>query len=250
MALITPKNRVGHATATTGTGTMTLGAAESGYAAFAAGDNGKSFDIVIIDGTAWEVARECLYTHSGTTLTRGTLESSSTGSAISLSGSAKVYVTNTAERINRAINRGAVIVRNDGSATQSIASATYTKVTTALATEEVDQNGWWDHAASKFLPTVGGVFEIHCGVTLGGTLTDGSTVICVIYKNGSAYVHAFRGFAAIATATLTAAGSVLVSLNGSTDYIEMYAYQSTGSSVSTVAGAERVFFCAAKISET
>lgn len=101
MPIPTYKNRVGVATATTGTGTMTLGAVESGYQGFAAGDDGKYFDVVIEDGEAWEVARECLYTHSGTRLTRGTLEASSTGSAISLSGSAKVYVTQTAERAAR-----------------------------------------------------------------------------------------------------------------------------------------------------
>ncbi len=98
MPIPTYKNRVGVTTATSGTGTVTVGSVESGYQGFAAGDDGKYFDVVIEDGTAWEVARECLYTHSGTTLTRGTLEASSTGSAISLSGSAKVYVTRTAFR--------------------------------------------------------------------------------------------------------------------------------------------------------
>ncbi len=103
------KNRVGVASATAGTGTQTLGATESGYQGFAAGDDGKYFDVVIEDGTAWEVARDCLYTHSGTTLSRGTLEASSTGSALSLTGSQKIYVTETAERISRdAIALGAI----------------------------------------------------------------------------------------------------------------------------------------------
>lgn len=105
MTTPTYKNRVGVATATTGTGTVTLGAAESGHQGFAAGDNGKYFDVVFEDGTAWEIARNCLYTHSGTTLTRGTLEASSTGSALTLSGSAKVYVVETAQRMNDIIAR-------------------------------------------------------------------------------------------------------------------------------------------------
>lgn len=95
------KNRIGYATATTGTGTITLGSAESGYAALAAGDDGLKFDVVIEDGTDWEVYREGTYTHSGTTLTRGTFEASSTGSALNLSGSAKVYVTHSAARIEQ-----------------------------------------------------------------------------------------------------------------------------------------------------
>lgn len=100
MALPSIKNRVGCATATTGTGTITLGSAESGYQSFtsAYGAN-ANVDILIEDGTAWEIARDCTYTHSGTTLTRGTLEASSTGSAINLSGSAKVYVIHSAARL-------------------------------------------------------------------------------------------------------------------------------------------------------
>jgi len=95
------KNRVGMSVSgTPGTGTITLGSAESGYQSFATAYGANAnVDVLIEDGTAWEIARDCTYTHSGTTLTRGTLEASSTGSAISLSGSAKVYVINTAERI-------------------------------------------------------------------------------------------------------------------------------------------------------
>jgi hypothetical protein len=91
------KNRIGYSTTTTGTGTITLGSAltdatNGNYQALASGDNGNSFDILITDGAAWELAKGCVYTHSGTTLTRGTLVESSTGSALNLSGSAKVYV--------------------------------------------------------------------------------------------------------------------------------------------------------------
>lgn len=103
MAVPNLKNRVGMSVSgTPGTGTITLGAAESGYQSFSAAYGANAnVDILIEDGTAWEIARDCTYTHSGTTLTRGTLEASSTGSAISLSGSAKVYVIESAERIRR-----------------------------------------------------------------------------------------------------------------------------------------------------
>jgi hypothetical protein len=87
---------------TPGTGSITLGAAESGYQSFAAAYASNSVvDILIEDGGAWEIARNCAYTHSGTTLTRGTLEASSTGAALSLSASAKVFVIDTADRINQ-----------------------------------------------------------------------------------------------------------------------------------------------------
>lgn len=95
------KNRVGMSVSgTPGTGTITLGSAESGYQSFATAYGANAnVDILIEDGTAWEIARDCTYTHSGTTVTRGTLEASSTGSAISLTSSAKVYVVESATRI-------------------------------------------------------------------------------------------------------------------------------------------------------
>ena len=98
----THANMVKMTTATTGTGTITLGSASSGYQSFAdAYGANATVDVLIADGTAWEVARNCTYTHSGTTLTRGTLEDSSTGSALNLSGSATVSVVATAAFGNR-----------------------------------------------------------------------------------------------------------------------------------------------------
>ena len=84
---------------TPGTGTITLGSAVSGYqsAATAYGGN-ATIDILVEEGTAWEVARDCTYTNSGTTVTRGTLEASSTGSAVSFTSAAVVSEILTATK--------------------------------------------------------------------------------------------------------------------------------------------------------
>jgi hypothetical protein len=87
-------NRAYMSTATTGTGTITLGSPLSGYQSFAAAGvtDGDEIRYVIEDGTSWEIGTGT-YTATGTTLTRTVSESSSGGTAIALSGSAVVFVT-------------------------------------------------------------------------------------------------------------------------------------------------------------
>lgn len=93
-------NRAKMTTATTGTGTITLGSAASGYQSFAAAGvvDGDVVRYVIEDGTNWEIGQGT-YTASGTTLSRTVLESSNSDNAISLSGSASVFISAAAEDV-------------------------------------------------------------------------------------------------------------------------------------------------------
>ncbi|MFS8064113.1 MAG: hypothetical protein ACMG5Z_05945 [Luteimonas sp.] len=88
---LTFKDRVKQAVSAGGSGALTLGAASSGFQAFAAGDDAKLFPYVIEDGTAWETGYGT-YTHSGTSFARTSRTDSSTGSALTVSTSAFVYV--------------------------------------------------------------------------------------------------------------------------------------------------------------
>lgn len=90
------KNRIKCSTSTTGTGTITVGSAISGYQDFTAIGDGNTTYFAIVDGTDWEVSSG-VYTSSGTTLSR-TLISSSTGSLLNLSGTATVFVDLPAEK--------------------------------------------------------------------------------------------------------------------------------------------------------
>ena len=98
-------NRAKMTTATTGTGTITLGTAVPGFQSF--GDagvaNGNVVRYTIEDGANWEVGSGT-YTASGTTLSRTPSESSSGGAAINLSGGAVVYATVAAADLQELVN--------------------------------------------------------------------------------------------------------------------------------------------------
>src|SRR5258708_475175 len=97
-------------TATTGTGTITLGAAVSGYSTFAqsGANDGDVISYGIKDGTNSEVGTGT-YTASGTTLTRTVTKSTNGNAAISLSGAAEVFITPRAEDLVTFSSSGACV---------------------------------------------------------------------------------------------------------------------------------------------
>ena len=127
------------------------------------------------------------------------------------------------------------------SGNQSISSNVWTKVT--LGTEEFDTNN--NFASSRFTPTVAGYYQINGSINYA-TFSNGSVGIASIYKNGS---EAKRGQQATGggVANTQYIVSALVYLNGSSDYVELYTYQSTVGSVNTAGGASQVYFQASLV---
>ena len=90
MALVVA-DRVQETTNTTGTGTLTLAGAVSGYQSFLAIGNGNTTYYTIVSGTNWETGVGT-YTSSGTTLSRDTvLASSAAGAKITVAAGAFVF---------------------------------------------------------------------------------------------------------------------------------------------------------------
>jgi hypothetical protein len=104
-----------------------------------------------------------------------------------------------------------------------VPDATYTKM--LFASEDFDTNS--NFSSSRFTPTVAGYYQINCN-TRFGAMTVSSNFL-TLYKNGGAYM---RG----SSTSLSSSGynypviSGIVYCNGTTDYIEIYAYQNSGSS--------------------
>ena len=99
MALVV-YDRVQETTTTSGTGSVTLLGAVSGFQSFAVVGNGNTTYYTITDGAAWEVGIGT-YSTSGPTLARTTILSNSNGNTtpITLSGGlAQVFITYTAEK--------------------------------------------------------------------------------------------------------------------------------------------------------
>ncbi len=93
-------SRVKETTTTTGTGTINLAGAESGYQTFVAGiGDGNVTYYCIESGTAWEVGLGTVTDATPDTLSRTTIvASSNSGSAITLSGTSTVFCTQPGER--------------------------------------------------------------------------------------------------------------------------------------------------------
>jgi len=121
-------DRVKETTTTTGTGTVTLLGASTGYQSFSAIGNGNTtyYTIAAQTGTEWEVGIGT-YTSSGTTLARTTvISSSNSGSLVNFSAGTKdVFVTYPAEYTANGIGGGiGAVILNASTVTASGTIAT------------------------------------------------------------------------------------------------------------------------------
>jgi len=134
---------------------------------------------------------------------------------------------------------------------QDINDATYTKIN--CNTETYDTDNAYDNSSNfRFTPQTAGKYYVYGKALLDSTAGNMRNVINVIYKNGSALTLGAINFHSSdsndSEGGSTFVGTV-VDMNGSSDYLELYAYGDTvaGGTSSADVGERRTLFGAYKI---
>ena len=182
MALIV-KDRVQEISTTVGTGTLTLGGAVLGFQSFAAIGDGNTTYYAISDPVAgdWEVGIGT-YTASGTTLSRDTVLSSSTGASLVpfVAGTKNVFCTYPSERsvYRDTANTYTVQQTFDAITANSIALTTGTITTAPTSNTDIVNKQYADAIASG----------IHFHEAVGYATT--AALPASTYNNGTSGVNA------------------------------------------------------------
>lgn len=126
------------------------------------------------------------------------------------------------------------------SSAQSVAHNTFTKI--QFQTENFDTNSNYDNSTNyRFTPTVAGYYHVTEQVAFN-SLTANS--MSVIYKNGGAIAYSPIAVGWSGISNTISAIAIDVYMNGTTDYLEVYAYQATGGSLNTIGSSNATIFSA------
>lgn len=118
-------------------------------------------------------------------------------------------------------------------ATQSIPSSTNAVV--QLNVEDIDVSSWYDPATYRYTPQIPGLYRFSCAVEWSAS--SAAATGFQIYKNGvlDSFIN-FSPATAAASGPLNS-GSILISMNGTTDYIDLRCTNYDGASARNIASA-------------
>lgn len=209
-------DRVKETSTTTGTGTLNLAGAASGFRSFvdAIGD-GNTCWYCITDGTSFEIGKGTVAAGTPNTLARNTVLGNHLGTTAKVNwgaGTRNVFATMPADALTACF-----VAHKGGTDQTAIATATQTKLT--MGTVAVNQGGHYDSATSRWTPPSGNG-RIAANALLTGGIVDGSLGFLTLYKNGSEYR---RG----PNVRFAGTGNVSLTLNvpfeaDGDDYFELY----------------------------
>ena len=152
--------------------------------------------------------------------------------------------TNSNQTVNIPDTTGTMMVSGNmpafsayNSSSTTLNTTTWTKI--ALQTKVFDTNSNFDSTTNyRFTPTVAGYYQLNGAVS---TNNPAGSLICAIYKNGS---QLYKGQVVPANSAIGTSVNVsgVAYFNGSTDYVELYGYQTNGSSQTTYANSYDTYF--------
>ena len=198
-------------TATAGTGTITLGAAVSGYLTFALAGvtNGQVVSYGIKDGANSEVGTGT-YTADGTILTRTVTKSTNADAAISLSGTAEVFITPRKEDLlsiteTATTNHVFAGASSGGAAAPAfralVAADLPAASDTAIGGIEIADQTEMEAASSTTVAVTPGRVQYHPGVAKAWVKADGSTAAVSVSHNITSTTDTGTGQLTITIAT-------------------------------------------------
>jgi len=120
-----------------------------------------------------------------------------------------------------------------------VATGTLTKVTFQTELFDSDSN----FASSTFTPTTSGKYSVIAKVASQGAVTT-NTWGCWLYKNGTVIAESNQY---TVSGLVNPEVSTIVDMNGTTDYLEVYLYQTTGSNQIINDGQANTYFSAFKL---
>lgn len=134
---------------------------------------------------------------------------------------------------NQAVNGPAFYAT--ASTAQSITNSTFVKL--AFDTKQFDTNTNYNTSTYRFTPTVAGYYTVTAQYFAS---VNAGRIVCSIYKNGANYIQG-TGIGSTSNGGTSQTATGLVYFNGSTDYVEAYAYQE-GSAATSINNSTQLSF--------
>jgi len=110
------------------------------------------------------------------------------------------------------------VVRVSLATQQAIAAGVFVKV--GLDTVEFDTHAWWDAVNKRYTPLRAGYYRFSWQV-FGGTSTTLTRVLSALFKNGAVAPSGHGSDFTAGAGIGLSAGTTVVAMNGTTDFVEL-----------------------------
>jgi hypothetical protein len=157
----------------------------------------------------------------GDSMSSVTIAGDSSGSVLlqapAVSGSTTINIAAQSGTLNVA---GPAFSATISSGNQALTANTITKVT--FNSKQFDTANCYDATTNyRFTPTAAGYYQINCSATMSDASNQTTNMLLLLYKNGSQYAYV-RSLSVSGNYTF-ATFAYVVYMNGTTDYLEVYA---------------------------